>query len=267
MLSYPSAMRVSTRALTLLTKRLSANRVAMRSPWRRLSPGRQALLVLAHLRKNETYAELAAGFGIGVATVCRYIHEALDVLAALAPTLDQALAVARGKAYVIIDGTLLRIDRVGMASGADRVYYSGKHKAHGVNVQVIADPAGRLIWISPALPGSCHDMGAATKHGITDAVAAQRITALGDSAYYTATGQIRAPLRSRRKDPTSDTGAFLPLSAGQKAVNTAHARMRAPGERVNAELKNWKVLRKIRSSPAAATTLVNAIQTLMIAST
>jgi DDE superfamily endonuclease len=39
-----------------------------------------------------------------------------------------------------------------MTGGRDRPYYSGKHKCHGVNVQVIADPAGRLIWISPALP-------------------------------------------------------------------------------------------------------------------
>ena len=31
------------------------------SPWRKLSPGRQALLVLAYLRKGETFAELAAG--------------------------------------------------------------------------------------------------------------------------------------------------------------------------------------------------------------
>jgi hypothetical protein len=41
---------------------------------------------------------------------------------------------------VILDGTLLRIDRVGMASGYDRAFYSGKHKAHGLNVRVIADP-------------------------------------------------------------------------------------------------------------------------------
>jgi hypothetical protein len=64
------------------------------------------------------------------------------------------VTVAARKAFVIIDGTLLRIDRVGMASGRDRPYYSGKHKCHGVNVQVIADPAGRLIWASPALPGA-----------------------------------------------------------------------------------------------------------------
>jgi hypothetical protein len=49
-------------------------------------------------------------------------------------------------------------------------------------------------------------------------------------------------------------------------VNTAHARRRGPGERVNAELKNWRVLRKIRSSPNAADKLIAAVQTLMIAS-
>jgi hypothetical protein len=55
------------------------------------------------------------------------------------------------------------------------------------------------------------------------------------------------------------------LSAFQKDVNTAHARQRGPGERVNAELKNWRILRKIRSSPSLADTLIAAVQTLMIA--
>jgi len=49
-------------------------------------------------------------------------------------------------------------------------------------------------------------------------------------------------------------------------VNTAHARRRGPGERANAELKNRRILRKIRSSPNAADTLIAAVQTLMIAS-
>ena len=53
--------------------------------------------------------------------------------------------VAASKAYVTLHGALLRIDRVAMASKGDRAYYCGKHKAHGVNVQVIADPAGRLV--------------------------------------------------------------------------------------------------------------------------
>jgi len=56
------------------------------------------------------------------------------------------------------------------------------------------------------------------------------------------------------------------LSRSQKQVNSAHARQRGPGERVNAELKNWRILRKIRSSPNQADELVAAVQTLMIAS-
>ena len=48
-------------------------------------------------------------------------------------------------------------------------------------------------------------------------------------------------------------------------MNTAHARRRGPGERANAEIKNWKVLRKNRSSPSRADTLVRAVQTLILA--
>lgn len=39
---------------------------------------RQALLALAHLRCGDTYAQLAAGFGIGIATVFRYIRDPIS---------------------------------------------------------------------------------------------------------------------------------------------------------------------------------------------
>jgi hypothetical protein len=86
-LSYPSGMTVSSRALGVLSDVLRAHRNQRRTRWRKLSPGRQALLVLAHLRKGETYADLGAGYGIGTTTVFRYVQEAIEVLAALAPTL------------------------------------------------------------------------------------------------------------------------------------------------------------------------------------
>jgi hypothetical protein len=40
---------------------------------------------------------------------------------------------------------------------------------------------------------------------------------------------------------------------------------RGSGERVNVELKNWRILRKIRSCPRRAAELAAAVQTLMIA--
>ena len=141
MLSYPSGMTVSSRALGVPSDGLRAQRNQRRSRWRKLTAGRHALLVVAYLRKGETYAALACGFEIGTSTVYRHIREPLDLLATMAPALEQAIEVASRKAFVILDGTLLRIDRVGMASGYDRGFYSGKHKAHGLNVQVIADPA------------------------------------------------------------------------------------------------------------------------------
>jgi hypothetical protein len=34
---------------------------------------------------NDTYAQLAAGFGVGIATAYRYVRKAIDILAVLAP--------------------------------------------------------------------------------------------------------------------------------------------------------------------------------------
>ena len=42
---------------------------------------------------------------------------------------------------MIVDGTLIPVDRV----AADRPFYSGKHKKHGMNLQVIASPAGEHL--------------------------------------------------------------------------------------------------------------------------
>ena len=150
-----------------------------------------------------------------------------------------------------------------MAGGHDRPFYSGKHKVQGLNVQVIADPAGRLIWASPALPGARHDRGAAREHGIIHAITPAGVYAVADTAYQGGGPAIRVPQRRRRLDP--DTGRYRRLSATQREANAAHARQRGPGERANAQLKSWKILRKIRSSPSRATTLVRAVQTLIIA--
>src|SRR3954464_9692098 len=114
-----------------------------------------------------------------------------------------------------------------MTAGHDRPYYSGTHQAHGVNAQVLADPAGRLVWASPALPGSRHDIAAAREHGILDALAAAGICAVADTGYQGAGPHVAVPQRRRRLDP--DTGHYRRLSDNQKQVNTAHARQRGPG--------------------------------------
>lgn len=252
MLVYPSGTDVSSAALRFLSARLRERHRALGTRWRHLPAGRQALLTLAHLRNGHTYAQLAAGFGIGTSTAYRYVTEAVEVLAALAPTLAEAVRAASMKAFVLLDGTLLPIDRV----AADRPFYSGKHKKHGMNVQVIADPAGRLLWASPALPGAVHDIRAAREHGILDALTHAGITCWSDKGYQGAGGTIRVPYRGR----------WETLSDGQQAVNRSHAKIRALVEQAVATLKTWRLLRKLRCSPTRITGLVQAVLCLHLAS-
>lgn len=149
---------------------------------------------------GHTYAQLAAGFDIGTTTAYRHATEAVKLLADLAPTLDNAIRTASTKAFVILDGTLLPIDRI----AADRPFCSGKHKKHGRNLQVLTDPFGRLLWASPALPGAVHDVRAAREHGIVDALAAAGIKCWADKAYRGSGGTVR----------TSYWGRWDTLSAG-----------------------------------------------------
>ncbi|GAB3464192.1 hypothetical protein GCM10027570_52040 [Streptomonospora sediminis] len=68
MLSCPSGMNVSSRALGVLADALRRHRKHLGTRWRRLSAGRQALLAIAYPSKGETYADLACGFTIGTST-------------------------------------------------------------------------------------------------------------------------------------------------------------------------------------------------------
>src|SRR5213082_2673836 len=138
MLFCRAALPLSSRTLNYAAGILRAHLKAIGSRWRKLSPGREALLVLAYLRKGETFDQLAAGFGIGRTTAWRYVNEMTELLAARAPKLRKAVRDAKraGHAFVVLDGTLIAIDRV----AKDRPFYSGKHRKHGMNLQVIASP-------------------------------------------------------------------------------------------------------------------------------
>ena len=50
--------------------------------------------------------------------------------------------------------------------------------------------------------------------------------------------------------------------ASQKEASRAHARLRAPGERANAQLKSRRILRKLRCCPWRAGQLAKAIHVL-----
>jgi len=63
MLFYRAVLPLSRATLAYVAGVIRRHRRQIGSCRRKYSPGQQALLVLAHLRKGETFAELAAGSG------------------------------------------------------------------------------------------------------------------------------------------------------------------------------------------------------------
>ncbi|MFI5904748.1 transposase family protein [Streptomyces cyaneofuscatus] len=250
-LAYPSAIDLSSGHLRHLAGHLAARRREIGTRWRRITPGRQALLVLAHLRCGGTYAQLAAGFDIGVATVYRYVREAIEVLATLAPSLARVMRTSSRLAFVILDGALRPIDRI----AADTPYYSGKHKRHGMNVQALTDPFGRLLWASPALPGSTHDLTTARTQRDRRSSRRCRTQVLGGQGI------------PRRRLPGPGALDRRRLKQWQRRHNSTHAKIRCVGEQAMAVLKGWRLLRKLRCSTNRITDIVKAVLVLHHAST
>ncbi|MFJ8825432.1 hypothetical protein ACIREE_27110 [Streptomyces sp. NPDC102467] len=75
----------------------------------------------------------AIDLSIGIATVSRYIREAVDVWAALAPSLGEAMWTTRQEAYVILDGILPPIDG---SPPTPRITHGSTH-AEGVELQKV----------------------------------------------------------------------------------------------------------------------------------
>ena len=248
MLFYRASLPLSRPTLDYLTGVVRRHRIRVGSKGRALKPAMQALMTLAYLRKGETFAELGAGFGVSTTTAWRYINETVMLLSARSPKLERALAKAKkdGLAYLVLDGTLIAIDRV----RADGPFYSGKHRKHGVNLQVIAGPDGRLVWVSGPLPGSAHDLNAARIWGIIRELAKTGLIVLADKGYQGAGPHILTPYKGKNKPEP------------KKQANRSHARLRGPGERANAQLKTWKILTKLRCCPHRAGHLAKAIHVL-----
>lgn len=131
-----------------------------------------------------------------------------------------------------------------------RPYYSGKHKRRGLNVPVLADPAGRLMWASSALPGSTHELAAARERGLSHALTSAAVATFADKGYQGAGGAIGTSYRGRR------------LTGYPEMFNRCHAAIRAIGERAVATLKSWRILHTLRCCPRHSSTLIAAILAL-----
>jgi hypothetical protein len=255
---YTAVLPVDEDTVQFVSALLAADRRRRRTRPKRRALGcyRQAVLVLRWLLDGTRLAQLAADNAIGRSTAYRYLHEGIDVLAERAPGLRGALLAARaaGYAHVTVDGTLIRTDRChvpGPTARSDRsgrqvdLWWSGKHAAHGGNVQVIAAPDGWPLWTSPVRPGREHDTTALRTHPEALPLLAEwtdaEHAALADLGYEGEREALTTPIKH---------SAERRLTADERCVNLLHAAVRAPAERGNSLLKtSFKALRRVSLCP------------------
>lgn len=189
----PCAKSAVQPPLARLAGLIRTYRTERRCQWRRLNQARRALLVLAHLRNGDSNTRVAAGFPIGTTTAWRYVQESMNLLAELAD--DVRAAAVRGSAGLHHLGRHAHPDR---PPGRRAAVLQRQHKQHGVNVQLLADPAGWVVWASPALPGTVHDATAARTVGLIDALADVGIKTFSYRGYQGASGTIRTRFKRHR---------------------------------------------------------------------
>src|SRR3954465_6026014 len=256
--TYSAVLPVSEETVLFVSGLLAVERRRRGTRGRRRALGcyRQAVGVLRWFLDGTRLAQLAADNRIGRSTAYRYLHEGIDVLAAVAPGLRGALLAARaaGHAHVTVDGTLIRTDRCrvpGPTARTDRpdrrvdLWWSGKHAAHGGDIQGVTAPAGWPIWTSPVRPGREHDTTALRAHAeVLPALAEwadDEHAALGDLGYEGEQATLTIPIKR-----TADR----PLTDDERTVNALHAATRALAERGNSLLKTtFKALRRVSLCP------------------
>ena len=249
--SYQAVLEVSQDSVLFLSGLLHRERQrrGTRKGTRALGTYKQAVLVLRWFLDDTRMTALARDNDISASTAYEYRDEGVAVLAARRPSLHGALLAAKaaGHTHVILDGTLIATDRIhtpGPTPGVD-AWWSGKHKHHGGNIQVVSAPDGWPLWTSSVRPGREHDTTAAR----ADPVLLQRLhdwvddgaVALADLGYEGEAGLLRIPVK---KTKGSD------LTIDQQSYNAVHGALRALGERANSLLKTtYKALRRFRGCP------------------
>ena len=254
MIAYRATLDVPRELVQFVATLLLAERRRRGTPRgsRALTCFWQAVLGVRWFRDRTTADALARDHGISRATAYRYVDEVIAVLAEQAPDLREALERAKdqGLAHVILDGKIIPCDRckepaISVKGQVIDLWYSGKAHRHGGNIQAVLAPDGFPLWVSPAEPGSVHDITAARTHALPALyqAAAADLPTLADPGYDGAGIGIHMPV----KQPTD--GRELDINA--RTRNAIQRSLRCLGERGFALLTGrWRTLRHITASPS-----------------
>ncbi len=180
---------------------------------------------LIHLRHNIVQAAIGELLGVSQPTISRAVKALTGAIARiLEGLLLTAEEVPQGCDYVV-DGTLFPC----WSWRSHRELWSGKHKATGMNVQILVLPGGRLVWASDPYPGSMHDVAALDSSGLLEGI--------DPSGWIADKGYIgRGMITPHKKPPNGE------LSEAAKEANKSINKIRQVVERTIAHIKSWRIL-------------------------
>lgn len=117
------------------------------------------------------------------------------------------MQTATQKEYVVLDGPLISIDRLGMPFKTDRLYYLGNLKDTTLTSRPHR-PRRPVDLGRPRPTRPVHDVKAARRHGLSHALTGNDIPVLADRGHQGAGGTLRGPRPGRQ------------LAAGPAAAST-----------------------------------------------
>jgi hypothetical protein len=235
--------------------------IGTRKGTRKLGCYRQALFGLAWFRDKGDIPRLGAGSGLPQSTAYRYLDEVIEVVAARAPGLQEALE--QGTPYVILDGKVVDTDRCREKTTSRKgktidLRYSGKTHDFGGNIQALFYPSGIPMWVSDVLPGNVHDLAAARENVLAvlrpflDAM-----PALADPGYEGAGHGVHVPVKK--------PAGVKELDIDTRARNALLRSVRCLGERGFALLsQRWRTLQHVTASPGRIGLIARAALVLVL---
>jgi hypothetical protein len=263
---YRAILDVPRELIWFVARLLRAEREVRGTRKRRrsLTCYRQALFALVWFREKVDIPNLGRGFGLSRSTSYRYLNEVIDVLAAEAPDLHEALerAKADGLPHLILDGKIIDTDRLHLKTLSKKgkqidLWYAGKTHDFGGNIQAIISHRGVPLWVSDVLPGNVHDIEAARQQ-VLDIVRpfTAEMPILADPGYEGAGQGVFTPVKQLRN------GRELDINT--RTYNALLRSLRCLGERGFALLtQRWRTLQHISLSPTRIGSIAKAALVLV----
>lgn len=229
-LACQCSLPLSRQTLTFAAGLLRAHLKKTGSRWRKLPPGKIALIVLAALRHDH---RLAGGNGISASTISRWTWEITGPRTAPGPRPHQDQEGRRGSGAArwhpdprpppLRPGQRQQLQRQAQETRAAVPGPHGRIRQPGL------DLASRL---RTAGPGALADPG---------------FTGLDPDPEDPVIITCRKSTRTRKTTPA------------QRQANQALSAARAPVEHGFSDLKNWRILTRLRMNPGKATTVLRAL--------